>query len=201
MPLKKFQIIQLSLDGLALCPKFGVCFVCGTISSSTKYTLTSLCRVWARKIRFTQLAPCLTSSYFIETNLSCIVSAETKHIKFLPNYTRHTTGLFLEPSPKVLAVPRHVAIIPWSTHTHTHKCTWALPSNYVCLLTIADSSWLPCVEAGWRGCIYMSTDYKVSAEAYCVSFHSKFCYVLSCLFGSNYVFFIFKHAIKQIILT
>ena len=61
--------------------------LCGTISS--RYTSTSLCRVWARKIRFTQLAPCLT--YFTETNLSCIVSAETKHIKFLPNYTRHTT--------------------------------------------------------------------------------------------------------------
>ena len=101
--LKKYQIIQLSLDGLTLCPSFGVCFVSWTIS---RYILISLCRVWARKIRFTQLAPCLTSSYFTETNLSCIVSAETIHVKFLPIYNWHTTNtktdLFLEPSPEVL---------------------------------------------------------------------------------------------------
>jgi len=53
-------------------------------------------------------------------------------------------------------------------------------------------------------CIYKSTDYKVSAEAYSKISefnHSKFGYVLSCLFGNNHVFFIFRHAIKQLILT
>ena len=102
MPLKKFQIIQLSLDGLALCPNFGVCFVCGTISS--RYTLTSLCRVWARKIHFTHVAQHPEELYSSD---SCSV------------WTRATYTWMCR-----------IEYRPAGQST-SHRCerTWALPSN------------------------------------------------------------------------